>query len=164
MPTCSVVGCPNGGRKGKMGVPQHKFPEDRDLLVIWKDNIGIVDPDWEPKEFSRVCDDHFCKVIVCFCHLAYIESNQLKCQIRNNFNSIWFQLQLDELDYNFLTFLNRKGKSDSQGVKHSFEINALSFGDRSFELLQTMLVGLRTNGLTSDQPSRYLTSWFQREL
>ena len=76
MPTCSAVGCPNGGRNGRKGVLKYPFPDDEDLVNIWKERIGIVDPDWQPKKTSSVCADHFCEVIVFVCHSAYISNKK----------------------------------------------------------------------------------------
>ena len=89
MPTCSVVGCPNGGRNGRKGVEKYKFPENEELIDMWKRCIGIADPDWKPKESSRVCGDHFCVVIVysLIQHQSFLKA-RFKLQLDNNF-SFW---------------------------------------------------------------------------
>ena len=87
MPTCSVVGCPNGGRNGRKGVEKYKFPENEELIDMWKRCIGIADPDWKPKESSRVCGDHFCEVIVysLIQHQSFLKA-RFKLQLDNNFS------------------------------------------------------------------------------
>ena len=45
-----------------MGVKKFVFPEDPDEVNVWKEIIGIRDPDWKPTDNTRVCAEHFCEV------------------------------------------------------------------------------------------------------
>ncbi|KAJ8704942.1 hypothetical protein PYW08_012262 [Mythimna loreyi] len=58
---CSVKNCTSDTRRNnkRNGVTFHMFPKQVNLRSAWVEALGI--PDWEPKERSTICSEHFRK-------------------------------------------------------------------------------------------------------
>ncbi|KAJ0184354.1 hypothetical protein K1T71_000777 [Dendrolimus kikuchii] len=56
---CSVHNCTNDTKKTTKshGITFHMFPKEPDLRTAWIEALGMSD--WEPKERSTVCSEHF---------------------------------------------------------------------------------------------------------
>ncbi|XP_037301508.1 zinc finger protein 58-like [Manduca sexta] len=58
---CSVQNCSNDTKKTTKshGITFHMFPKDPNLRAAWVEALGMTD--WEPKDRSTICSEHFRK-------------------------------------------------------------------------------------------------------